>query len=198
VLVNSSRIMTQQGGDILMWSSNGDLDAGRGAQTTLSLPPLQVVFNSDDYQSVDLGGLVSGAGIAVVQTSKLAAKSNAFLLAPRGTVDAGEAGIRVSGNLVVAAVQVLNTGQIQVGGTSTGVPTITVPNIGALTGASNTAGAASKSAEPPTAAGGSDRASIFIVEVIGYGGGDTSGQQSAPGSGQAPADDSKRGRTPDQ
>lgn len=192
VLVNSSRIMTQQGGDILMWSSNGDLDAGRGAQTTLSFPPLAVVFNSDDYQSVDLGGLVSGAGIAVVQSSKLAAKSNAYLLAPRGTVDAGEAGIRVSGNLTIAAVQVVNAGNIQVGGTATGIPTITAPNIGALSAASNTAGAAAKSAEPPTAGGNNDRASVFIVEVVGYGGADNGGQDSnSSGNGQGSKSDSK-------
>lgn len=190
VLVNSSRVMTQQGGDILMWSSNGDLDAGRGAQTTLSFPPLAVVFNSDDYQSVDLGGLVSGAGIAVVQSSKLAAKSNAYLLAPRGTVDAGEAGIRVSGNLTIAAVQVVNAGNIQVGGTATGIPTVTAPNIGALSAASNTAGAAAKSAEPPTAGGNNDRASVFIVEVVGYGGGDNGGQDSnSSGNGQATESD---------
>lgn len=192
VLVNSSRIMTQQGGDILMWSSNGDLDAGRGAQTTLSFPPLAVVFNSDDYQSVDLGGLVSGAGIAVVQSSKLAAKSNAYLLAPRGTVDAGEAGIRVSGNLTIAAVQVVNAGNIQVGGTATGIPTITAPNIGALSAASNTAGAAAKSAEPPTAGGNNDRASVFIVEVVGYGGDNNGGQDSnSSGNGQGSKSDSK-------
>lgn len=198
VLVNSSRIMTQQGGDILMWSSNGDLDAGRGAQTTLSFPPLQVVFNSDDYQSVDLGGLVSGAGIAVVQSSKLAKKSSAYLLAPRGTVDAGEAGIRVSGDLVIAAVQVVNAGNIQVGGTTTGVPTITAPNIGALTSASNTAGAAAKSAEPPTAGGNNDRASVFIVEVVGYGGGDNGGQDSNSSSdnGQGTKSDDRERKQP--
>lgn len=196
VLVNSSRVMTQQGGDILMWSSNGDLDAGRGAQTTLSFPPLQVVFNSDDYQSVDLGGLVSGAGIAVVQSSKLAKKSSAYLLAPRGTVDAGEAGIRVSGDLVIAAVQVVNAGNIQVGGTTTGVPTITAPNIGALTSASNTAGAAAKSAEPPTASGNNDRASFFIVEVVGYGGGDNGGQDSNSASDNGQGSDDKERKQP--
>ncbi|WP_156918062.1 filamentous haemagglutinin family protein [Bradyrhizobium sp. Cp5.3] len=198
VLVNSSRVMTQQGGDILMWSSNGDLDAGRGAQTTLSFPPLQVVFNSDDYQSVDLGGLVSGAGIAVVQSSKVAKKSNAYLLAPRGTVDAGEAGIRVSGNLTIAAVQVVNAGNIQVGGTSTGIPTVTAPNIGALSAASNTAGAAAKSAEPPTAAGNNDRASVFIVEVVGYGGGDNGSQDSnsSSGNGQGTKSDDQERKQP--
>lgn len=198
VLVNSSRVMTQQGGDILMWSSNGDLDAGRGAQTTLSFPPLQVVFDSNDYQSVDLGGLVSGAGIAVIQSSKVAKKSNAYLLAPRGTVDAGEAGIRVSGNLTIAAVQVVNAGNIQVGGTATGIPTVTAPNIGALSAASNTAGAAAKSAEPPTASGNNDRASVFIVEVVGYGGSDNGGQDSnsSSGNGQGTKSDDQERKQP--
>jgi hypothetical protein len=178
VFVNSSRVMTQQGGDIMMWSSNGDLDAGRGSKTTLSLPPLQVLFNSDDFQSVDLGGLVSGAGISAVETSKLAKKANVYLVTPRGIVDAGDAGIRVSGDLIIAAVQVLNASNIQVGGSTTGVPTISVPNISGLTAASSAAGSATRSTDQPTAAGGGrDRASVFIVEVVGYGGGDVGGGQ---------------------
>ena len=37
-------------------AADGDLDAGRGAKTTLSQPPLQVMFDANDYQSIDLGG----------------------------------------------------------------------------------------------------------------------------------------------
>ncbi|WFU84465.1 filamentous hemagglutinin family protein [Bradyrhizobium sp. CIAT3101] len=181
VRVNSSRVFTEQGGDILMWSSNGDLDAGRGAKTTLSLPPIQVHFDQDDYASTDLGGLVTGAGIAVLQTSSAATTSNLYLLAPRGTVDAGTAGIRVSGNLIVAAVQVVNAFNVKVGGSTTGVQITSVPNVGALSAASNTAGAAAKSAETPTASGGGDRASVFIVEVVGYGGGDGSSEATPSG-----------------
>ncbi len=186
VLVNSSRIMTQQGGDILMWSSNGDLDAGRGSRTTLSLPPLQAVFDSDDYQSVDLGGLVSGAGIAVVKTSRRARASNAYLLAPRGVIDAGDAGIRVSGDLVLAGVRIVNADNIKVGGVTTGTPTVTAPNVGALTAASSTAGSATRGAETtPGGTRGADKASVFIIEVIGYGGGDDGDDQTKPSPGPA-------------
>ncbi|WP_426426237.1 filamentous haemagglutinin family protein [Bradyrhizobium genosp. A] len=201
IRVNSSRVFTEQGGDILMWSSNGDLDAGRGAKTTLSLPPVQVHFDQDDYASTDLGGLVTGAGIAVLQTSSAATTSNLYLLAPRGTVDAGTAGIRVSGNLIVAAVQVVNAFNVKVGGTTTGVQVFSVPNVGALSAASNAAGAAAKSAETPTASGGgSDRASVFIVEVVGYGGGDgnseaaPSGATTSPGESATPEEDARRKR----
>ena len=199
VRVNSSRVFTEQGGDILMWSSNGDLDAGRGAKTTLSLPPIQVLFSQDDYASTDLGGLVTGAGIATLQTSGAATASNAYLVAPRGTVDAGTAGIRVSGNLIIAALQVVNSFNVKVEGTTTGIAVPAVPNVGALSAASNTAGAATKSAETPTSGGQSDRASVFIVEVVGYGGGDgspaattPSGATPSPGETASPEEDTKK------
>nr|WP_246250208.1 filamentous haemagglutinin family protein [Bradyrhizobium cajani] len=172
VLVNSSRVLTTQGGDVLMWSSNGDLDAGRGSKTTLSAPALQVLYDQDDYQSVDLGGFVTGAGIGTLKASRAARASNLYLLAPRGKIDFGTAGVQSSGNAVFVAPVVANYGNSSVQGSTTGVPTVSVPNVGALTAGSNTAGAAAKTAETPTASGASKPASIFIVEVIGYGGGD--------------------------
>lgn len=172
VLVNSSRVLTTQGGDILMWSSNGNLDAGRGSKTTLSAPALQVLYDQDDYQSIDLGGFVTGAGIGTLQASSQAAASQLYLLAPRGTIDFGTAGVRASGSAVFVAPIIANASNFQVQGSTTGIPTVSVPNIGALTAGSNTAGAAAKSAETPTATGARRQGSIFIVEVIGYGGGD--------------------------
>jgi hypothetical protein len=170
VLVNASRVFTEFGGDITMWSSNGNLDAGRGAKTTLSLPPLTVNFNQDDIQSINLGGLVTGAGIGVLRTQAFAIASDAILLAPRGTIDAGDAGIRSSGNLSVLALHLLNADNIQVAGKTTGIPTIPVPDAGKLSSASNTAGAAQKGAEVPQQKP-DDRPSIIIVEILGYGGG---------------------------
>jgi filamentous hemagglutinin family protein len=197
VLVNSSRVFTEQGGDILMWSSNGDLDAGRGSKTTVSLPPLDVVYNGDAYQSIDLSGLVTGAGIGVLKTSSDAATANLYLLAPHGTIDAGDAGIRVSGNAILEAPVVLNANNIQVSGTTTGVPVVAAPNVGALTAASSAAGAATKTAELPTGAvGNADQSSVFLVEVIGYGGGN-GGSDQPTGSTDQPPDqtDKKKGET---
>ncbi|MFB9261985.1 filamentous hemagglutinin family protein [Bradyrhizobium erythrophlei] len=178
VLVNSSRVLSTQGGDVLMWSSNGNLDAGRGSKTTLSAPALQVLYDQDDYQSIDLGGFVTGAGIGTLQASTAAAAAQLYLIAPRGTIDFGTAGVRASGNAVFVAPVVANASNFQVQGNTTGIPTISVPNVGALTAGSNTAGAAAKTADAPTAAGNSKPASIFIVEVIGYGGGEGQGDPS--------------------
>jgi filamentous hemagglutinin family protein len=174
VLVNTSRVFSEFGGNITMWSSNGNLDAGRGAKTTLSFPPLTVNFDPNDIESIDLGGLVSGAGIGTLQTQSFVSASDVILLAPRGTIDAGDAGIRSSGNLSVLAVRVLNADNIQVAGKTTGIPTVPVPDAGKLSSASNTAGAAQKGAELPQQKP-DDRPSIIIVEILGYGGGNGDG-----------------------
>jgi hypothetical protein len=201
VLVNSSRVLTTQGGDVLMWSSNVDLDAGRGAKTTLSAPALQVQFDQNDYQSIDLGGFVTGAGIGTLKASSVAAKSSVYLMAPRGKIDFGTAGARSSDGLVVIAPVIANSSNIQVQGTTTGIPTISVPNVGALTAGSNTAGAAARSSDTPTASGNRDRASVFIVEVVGYGGGDGQsqpaagdgdGQNQSPSGSEQPSDAKRR------
>jgi hypothetical protein len=55
---------------------------------------------------------------------------NVDLIAFVGSVNAGDAGIRVSGDLNIAAVLVLNASNIQVGGSSTGVPIVQAPPIG--------------------------------------------------------------------
>lgn len=192
VLVNSSRVLTTQGGDVLMWSSNGNLDAGRGSKTTLSAPALQVQFDQNDYQSIDLSGFVTGAGIGTLRASKVARASNLYLLAPRGTVDFGTAGARSSGNLTAVATVILNQSNSVAAGTNNALPSISVPDVGALTTGSNTAGAAAKSADTPTAAGGNgDRASVFMVEVIGYGG-DTQGQPSSGSDDTKPSDKHKQ------
>ena len=122
VLVNQSRIFTEQGGDILMWSSNGDLNAGKGAKTSAFYPPLLRATSIDGYSSIDPAGLVTGAGIGALQTIVGQPASDVYLIAPHGTVDAGDAGLRATGNLNIAALRVLNADNIKVGGTVTGIP----------------------------------------------------------------------------
>src|SRR3546814_1137497 len=68
------------------------------------------------------------------------------LIAPLGTIDAGEAGIRVSGDVNIAALHVVNADNIQVQGESTGIPVMAAVNVGALTSASAASASAATAA----------------------------------------------------
>jgi hypothetical protein len=153
----------------VIWSSNGDINAGEGAKTTSVVPPPNYRTDPDAYFIVNPASEVTGAGIATLQTVPGSPPGNVYLLAPRGTVDAGAAGIRVSGNLSIAALYVANAFNIQVQGVSTGLPTVSGPPVGALTVANNTAGAAKPAM--PVAPNTGSQVSVIIVEVLGYGGG---------------------------
>jgi hypothetical protein len=71
---------------------------------------------------------------------------NVDLIAPVGTVNAGDAGIGASGNINIAAEHVLGLDNIQFGGQATGVPA-QVSDIGvSLSGAASVASGATNSA----------------------------------------------------
>ena len=177
VLVDQSRILTVQGGDVVMWSSNGDLDAGRGARTTAQFTPLSVNFNPQDLQTINLNGLVSGAGIGAIRSTPDAPSGSATLIAPHGTVNAGDASIRSTGNITIAALHVLNAANIAAVGTVSGVPQVGSVNLGSLESAGSTAGQAAKAAEDSVAAatnrgvqaGPQRTPSLITVEVLGFG-----------------------------
>ena len=182
VRLGISRIFTLRGGDITIWSSTGDINAGSSSKTVQSAPPTRVIIDptSADVQT-DLSGLATGGGIGVLATVAGVPPGNVDLIAPLGTVDAGDAGIRATGNLNIAATAVLNASNIAVGGSSAGTPSapvVAAPNIGGLASASATAGAASsaasEAAQAPAAATTpmtEELPSIISVEVLGYGGG---------------------------
>jgi hypothetical protein len=168
VQLAQSRIFTEQGGSLLIWSSNGDINAGEGTKTTAFIPPLQYVCDLDIFCTLNPAGEVTGAGIATLQTTAGAPPGDVELVAPRGTVDAGAAGIRVSGNLVIAALAVANAFNIQVKGTSVGVPVTAHVDTGALNAASSAAAAATD-ASALTNRPGPDAGSQISVEVVGFG-----------------------------
>src|SRR4029450_11769627 len=180
--IGQARIFTLRGGDVIIWSSTGDIVAGTAPKTVVTAPPTRVVFDatSGDIKT-DLGGLATGGGIGVLAAVEGVEAGNVDLIAPKGIVDAGDAGIRVTGNLNIAAVTVLNASNIQAGGASSGVPAPPpppAPNLGAVT--ANNANVANNSAANELANKRRDEedeekeeaASIIIVEVIGYGGGE--------------------------
>lgn len=187
VIVGTSRIFTLRGGNEIIWSTEGDIAAGASSKTVQSAPPTRVLIDpqSADVET-DLSGLATGGGIGVLETVAGIPPGDVDLVAPTGAVDAGDAGIRASGNLNIAAQRVLNTFNIQGGGSVTGVPVVAVstPNLGAVTSAQNNssttgATAAAEAAQKSRAAQNEaqDVPSIITVEVIGYGGDDSDSVQ---------------------
>ncbi|HKQ43996.1 MAG TPA: filamentous hemagglutinin family protein [Rhizomicrobium sp.] len=186
VLVNQSRVLTAQGGDVLMWSSNGDLDAGRGAKTSVDFKPLSVNFDSANLQTINLNGLVSGAGIGTIRSTPDAPAASATLIAPRGTINAGDAGLRSTGNLDILAFLVLNAANIAVSGNVSGVPEVNAVNLSALESASAAGGQAAQIADASVAAAASRGTqsvirsipALFTVEILGFGDCDPEGGRS--------------------
>ncbi len=148
VNVNQSRIFTLGGGNILVWSNEGSIDAGNGSKSSLSVPPPQVSIDANGNIHLDFGAsLAQGSGIRTIQTNSTVPPGNVDLDAPVGTVNAGDAGIGASGNINIAAARVIGIDNINFGGTATGVPS-DVSSLGAsLSGASSVASSATQSAE---------------------------------------------------
>ncbi|MDB6007301.1 MAG: hypothetical protein JWR15_4288, partial [Prosthecobacter sp.] len=177
-----SRIFTLKGGNEIIWSSTGDIAAGSSSKTVQSAPPTRVIIDPQSANvATDLAGLATGGGIGVLASVKGVASGSVDLIAPTGVVDAGDAGIRATGNLNIAATQVLNASNISSGGTSTGTPaaSVSAPNMAAVSSAANAGAATSNAASASQAASEHQQLvpqqalpSIISVEVLGYGGED--------------------------
>lgn len=163
--INQSRIFTVAKGDLLLWSSKGNIDAGRGAKTVTGAPP--PVFRLENGQFVvDTSGSFSGSGIAALD------KDSALdLFAPRGEINAGDAGIKAVGALFLTAMRIVGADNIAAGGPSIGVPAApavgnAATNVGSLgqsaTAAGNDAGENSTSKRR-------NRRQV-LLELLGFGG----------------------------
>ncbi|MBL8200202.1 MAG: filamentous hemagglutinin family protein [Chromatiales bacterium] len=146
VLVNQSRIFTLAGGDILIWSGNGDIDAGRGSKSAISAPPPVIRVDANGQVTVEFSDAIAGSGIRGILTSEDIEPGDVDLIAPTGVVNAGDAGIGAAGNLNIAAPQVVGLDNIQVGGISAGVPTDSGAAAG-LTGISSLSSSVANAAE---------------------------------------------------
>jgi hypothetical protein len=182
--VEQSKIITQFGSDITVWVNNGDIDAGRGSKTALSVPQRVVSTNADGKTTIEAKGAAAGSGIRAqtydpdgpVGVQIAPPLGSVALIAPRGILNASEAGI-AAGNFLAVATQVLGANNITVTGTSSGVPVASTGSVaGAMTGVSNAAADATKSIANDITRQATTNTSVktpmpslISVEVIGLG-----------------------------
>ncbi|WP_058086598.1 filamentous haemagglutinin family protein [Aquabacterium parvum] len=122
VEVNQSRIFVVENGDMLLWASFGNIDAGKGSKTVTGAPA-PVVRVVDGRLVVDTTGSFSGSGIAALDPD-----SKLYLFAPRGEINAGEAGIRAGGSITLDAPTIVGANDIQIAGGGNLAPPPTVGN----------------------------------------------------------------------
>ncbi|WKA31936.1 filamentous haemagglutinin family protein [Bradyrhizobium roseum] len=173
--------MTFAGGDETIWSTLGDIDAGRGAKTTRVVSAPEIQTDGDTVTKVLEKADISGSGIGTIVGFAGVEEGDVNLIAPQGTVNAGDAGVRVSGNLNIAALFVLNANNFQFSGEVKGLP----PKESSLTALKIDTGdasqkAATDAAKDATQSGKSQQALIIIVEVLGFGSGDSPVNQEEP------------------
>ncbi|MEW5802591.1 MAG: filamentous hemagglutinin family protein [bacterium] len=145
VNVNESRLMTFRGGDILIWSDFGNINAGRGSKTAINTEPPKIEI-IDGVAVIKFEPPAVGSGIRTLTYDPDGLEGpkgppdqgDVFLYAPKGEIDAGEAEI-VGRNVAMAAQSYKNVQNISFSGSSTGVPSVgdSSANIGALTGSGN-------------------------------------------------------------
>jgi len=169
--VNQSRVFTLGRGDILLWASDGNVDAGRGAKTVSGAPAPVLRLDADGNLVLDTSGSFSGSGIATLD-----AGSAVSLFAPRGEVNAGEAGISSAGNITIAAARVVGADNIAVGGGYAGTRA-EAPAAGATAGLAGLGQAATSAANAGPANDDDERKkrkrrrNVFL-DFLGFGSGD--------------------------
>ncbi|MBN9505341.1 MAG: filamentous hemagglutinin family protein [Altererythrobacter sp.] len=177
ISLDQSRTFTLQGGDLLMWTSYGDITAGIGAKTNVTSLPLSYRLDKSGLLSVNVFGLQTGAGIGVLDAYEGRdpdrRPSRMDLLAFFGEVNAGDAGIRVVGDINIAALRVVNAANIEVSGEAVGIPQVPAVNVGALNAASSATSAivneAAQLAERSRPQPVRDIPAIVNVRFVGFG-----------------------------
>ncbi|QID16210.1 filamentous hemagglutinin N-terminal domain-containing protein [Nitrogeniibacter mangrovi] len=188
--VGPSRIFTLGGGAIQGWSSLADIDGGSAAKTAAATPPPTLRPKGDSFE-LDVSGSVAGGGIATLKKTPDVRNAPVRLYAPNGAVDAGDAGIRVSGDLEIGAQQIIGADNISVGGSLSSSAAPPPPAAPVAAPVASTASDAVDSANEllensPTAAGPSGASSLLTVEVLAMG--DARCDEAARQRGECPAE----------
>lgn len=175
IAVNVQRVVAIGGGAIKAGSTEHDVDAGRSPLTALAAPPFDIKWDVAGMPEPDVKPLLAGGGIRTIKGPNGEKEGNVVLFAPRGVINAGEAGI-AGDHITLASPVVQNSNFIQANST-TGAPA-PAANVAPPAGVSNLAATANKSVNDAGGFGGNEDKSkgfakaalgMLSVEVLGFG-----------------------------
>jgi hypothetical protein len=175
VTVNSSKIINRSsGGDMAIWSSIGNIDAGRGQRgARVETSPFDV-SSTDGNRIPNDTPVVSGSGIQNLPAAG-GIIGNTYLLTELGVIDAGTAGIQAE-NITLVAALVQNTQALELGSVTSNLSLggdagpVSTPDLGSMDSQ-----VADGALVDPTddladsAAGDDEMLAMLSVEVVGMG-----------------------------
>ena len=174
--VNESRVMTWFGGDILIFADHGNINAGKGSKTTVSVSDPRRVFDktTGSYRlEYTLPAVGSGIRLLTYDPDGAAGPmsipdpGDGYFFAPDGEIDAGEAGIVGQGNILLSALVVTNAQNIAVSGLSSGasIAQDASGDMGSLSGAGGLADSMNQANEETVLASARERFSEYVTQL---------------------------------
>ncbi|MCA3243142.1 MAG: filamentous hemagglutinin N-terminal domain-containing protein [Rubrivivax sp.] len=167
--VNTQRVFIVGVGDMDIWSSRGDIDSGRGANTAVGAPPL-APRRSVDGVVFEIPATTTGSGLGIVPDINGVARGTIGLYPAFGEILALDAFIRAPSIVLGGGVK----GADNLGGGSVGGATavVTPPPAASVSTPPAAAEERSPAPEPSRTAEGIARQSLLTVDLIGIGPGE--------------------------
>ncbi len=165
--VNTQRVFVVGSGNMGLWSSSGDIDSGRGANTAVAAPPLAARRGVDGVV-FEVPAATTGSGLAILANGAGVRSGTIGLYPAFGEILALDAFIRAPTLVLAAAVQ----GADNIAGTASGAAAVVAapPPVAVSAPASNAdAGAAAAAGGAQSAAEGRTRNALLTVDLLGLG-----------------------------
>lgn len=167
--VNVQRVFVVGQGDLRIWSSFGDIDSGRGANTAVAAPPL-APRRAADGVVFEIPATTTGSGLGIVADVNGRADGTIGLYPAFGEIRALDAFIRAPRIELAASVR----GADNLGGAVTGSGSVVVAAPAATNVSSPPPASEERQATAGTAGTGASatRQSLLTVELLGLGPGE--------------------------